>query len=251
MSKSIQGFKVIPIQFSSTSTTCHELFVKEHSVRNQSEDKPPDRTLFILNVPPYATEDSFKRVFSCVGPVTKVTFQEKPSSKNTVSEGANKTLTGFKVAYVIYQKSSSVQKALNLTKLEPLSTDDHPIITGIQKWAKEYNSQICDQSKLQQEVDSFMKRFDVQAEKQKQRGKQADDGGWTVVTKKGLSRKKSVTDKVLQKTQKGEKRKHLTDFYTFQKRESKMNHLIEMRRKYEEDKKKVNTMKRERKFRPF
>ena len=40
------------------------------------------------------------------------------------------------------------------------------------------------------------------------------------------------------------------NFYSFQIRESKKNKIVEMRKKFEEDKQKINRMKQERKFKP-
>ncbi|KAF2886205.1 hypothetical protein ILUMI_19967 [Ignelater luminosus] len=252
-SKTIKGFKVIPIQFSATSSSQHDLFIKQHTAHNQAADKPVDRTLFILNVPPYATENSFKAVFSCAGPVKNVIFQNKPQSSETTDKTSQ--VTGFKVAYVVFEKPASVQKALSLTSLEPLSTEDHPVETGLKKWIKEYNSSISNQEELQKSIDIFMAKYDKEQKKLKQQEKQTDDGGWTVVTKKGrnpgVSRKKSVEDKITEKNEKAEKRKYLDDFYVFQKREAKMKRVAEMRKEFEQAKKKVEAMKQARKFKPY
>ena len=43
----------------------------------------------------------------------------------------------------------------------------------------------------------------------------------------------------------------LVDFYRFQMRESKRNQLAELRRKFEEDKQKIEELKKKRKFRPY
>ncbi|MCJ8749364.1 hypothetical protein PDJAM_G00175530 [Pangasius djambal] len=51
------GFTVLSLKFRSNSTAQHQLCVKEHRVRAQaSEHRPPDRTLFVLNVPPYCSQ---------------------------------------------------------------------------------------------------------------------------------------------------------------------------------------------------
>lgn len=49
----------IPVKFSEKNQSPHYLYVKEHKVREETDPKrPPNRTLFILNVPPYCTEVS-------------------------------------------------------------------------------------------------------------------------------------------------------------------------------------------------
>lgn len=242
------NFAVIPLRYSSTSSSQHYLFVKEYSDRSQSSNKPEGHTLLVLNIPPYATEDNIMKVFSCVGSIRDVTFEQRTNMKSVET-------CSFKWGYIIYENPSSVFKALKLTALEPLtnfsSSDD---LVGLQKWVRNYNSSFYNHKTLQHNVDLFMRKYDKEVEKKK-REKNVDDNGWTVVSKKGrtpgLSRKESVENKIINNVNKGMQKKQLTNFYTFQKRESKMNHIVEMRKKYEEDKKKVNAMKQARKFRPY
>lgn len=51
---------VLTLQFSSDSAAQHNLYVKEHKVRaEKSSRRPMDRTLFVLNIPPYCSEVHF------------------------------------------------------------------------------------------------------------------------------------------------------------------------------------------------
>ncbi|CAG8817060.1 25808_t:CDS:2, partial [Dentiscutata erythropus] len=47
------------------------------------------------------------------------------------------------------------------------------------------------------------------------------------------------------------KNKELPDFYRFQMRESKRNKHVELRKKFEEDKKKIERLKAARRFKPY
>lgn len=50
-------FAVLSLQFSSDSVAQHKLYVKEHKVRaERSSHRPLDRTLFVLNIPPYCSQ---------------------------------------------------------------------------------------------------------------------------------------------------------------------------------------------------
>lgn len=235
---------VLPLKFFSTCKTYHEIFMKEHSIRKQEGNKPIGRTLFVANVPPYANESGLKNAFSLAGEIETIEFQTN-------------SMNGFKVAYIIFKKSSGLTKALNLKDLEPLSTNKHPINVGIDKWKQEYNNSILNHEELQKQVNDFMAAYDRLSEKEKLREKEQkeDDEGWTVVTKKsrnpGISRKETVESKITEKLHKGRKRKELKNFYTFQIRESKMNHIAKLREKFEEDKKRINAFKLSRKFKPF
>lgn len=183
-------------------------------------------------------------MFSSAGKIQSVTFHESPG-------------TAFKIAYIVFATPSALAKALKLTKLEPLTVDKNLLPLGVEKWTKDYNSSICDRQQLQQQVDQFMLKYDKEekARKRKEKEQKEDDEGWTVVTKKsrnpGISRKESVGNRLTEKLENKSKKKELKNFYTFQIRESKMNHIVQLRQKFEEDKKRINAFKQSRKFKPF
>lgn len=99
----------------------NQLFIKEHSARNQAAEYPRGRTLFVVNIPPYATEDSVKHAFSkkC-GPVKTVTFATSPGNPE-------------KFTYVVFEKELSLDKALSLSKetILNLSSSANPLLTGL------------------------------------------------------------------------------------------------------------------------
>ncbi|XP_031334624.1 ribosomal RNA-processing protein 7 homolog A [Photinus pyralis] len=249
-SKVNEGFKVLPIRLSEKSTTCHELFIKKHAVRHHTDDKPPDRTLFVLNIPPYINANYLMKAFSSAGTVDDVILQTKQSQA-----GEDVETVGFQIAFIIFKESDGVKHALDLSTIDLIPTNDATIVTGIKKWTKEYNDQICDRDKLEEEVNNFVFKFDKIMENENKSAKGTESGGWTVVSnksrRKGNARKESVKNKINERIAKQDERKYLADFYTFQKRESKMNHLVQMRKKYEEDKKRVAAMKQFRKFKPY
>lgn len=226
----------MPLSFSKENTCTHDLFFKEHSSKIPDPDKPKGRTLFVANIPPYVSTEDIKYVFEIAGQV-----------KNVIVEGDKDC---FKFAYIIYTKSSSVQNVFKLTYLRPLSSETRTVKTGIAKWIEEYNNSIENEEELKAKVRFTIQKYDNNQYREKEVN---DDSGWTVVTKKsrtpGLSRTESVRKKLSEKNAK--KKKQLQNFYTFQIRESKKNHIANLRKKYEEDKKRVQAMKQARKFKPF
>lgn len=102
------------------STHKHQLFFKEHSVRNQEPEYPKNQTLFVLNVPPYATTDCLKYAFTekC-GDVRSVTFTN---------------VKGFKTAYVVFEKDSSLDEAMELSNdcVITLNNAKDACLTGLQ-----------------------------------------------------------------------------------------------------------------------
>lgn len=111
------------IRYDVTSSDRHQLFIKEHSIRNQEPEYPRGKTLFALNIPPYATVESVQNAFSECGQVKSVSF----AKNSTGSEG------GFKTGYIVFAKDAGLQKALSLHSEHTLvlSTKDAPVLTGI------------------------------------------------------------------------------------------------------------------------
>lgn len=216
--------------------------MKEHSLRHQEENKPPGRTLFVLNVPPYITEDNLKHLFSHGGKILTVILQ------NTTNLDQN----GFKTAYIVFAKREGLLKSLTINSL---SLDKVPLITGLEKWIEDYNNSIGNSAMLSKEINNFMLNYDKTEKHSKKQIKEVDDEGWTVVTKRsrnpGIAHKESVKIKLNNKILHSSKKKELNNFYTFQIKESKQKNLAKLRKNYEDAKKKVNLMKNSRRFKPY
>ncbi|KAH0513058.1 Ribosomal RNA-processing protein 7-like protein A [Microtus ochrogaster] len=51
------GYSAVPVKFSEKQQASHYLYVRQHRVRQDTQSTwPANRTLFILNVPPYCTK---------------------------------------------------------------------------------------------------------------------------------------------------------------------------------------------------
>ncbi|KAM3597992.1 uncharacterized protein V6R79_012185 [Siganus canaliculatus] len=264
------GFAVLSLQFSSDSVAQHKLYVKEHKVRaEQKSRRPPDRTLFVLNIPPYCSEAVVKELFSQFGSVESAELKDHPSSSQESGPKLSKFFKpaakqGFKVGYVVFENSSSLTAAKSHPHDVPLvvSTEERPVNTGVQKWIQEYTKSIILPNKLQRIVDSFMEQHDKQKEEEAERLKkeaeqqQEDEEGWVKVTKgakgaKGRPHSEAANQKTLQKEIRKKKRKELLNFYTWQHRNTQKEHIAELRKKFEEDKQKIALLRAQRKFRPY
>ncbi|KAF4080920.1 hypothetical protein AMELA_G00176460 [Ameiurus melas] len=264
------GFTVLSLKFCSSNAAQHQLCVKEHRVRaDTNTHRPLDRTLFILNVPPYCSQSVVKDLFSQFGPVQDVELREKP----VVAEDKQLELSPyftpaqkkcFKVAYVVFKHSSSVAAAKAHPYDSPLivSTKEKPVDTGFKKWIHEYTQSFIKPELLQQAVDDFMSQYDKrkeeEAELQKKEAEeqQEDEEGWVKVTKGGKGIKsrphsEGANRRALQKEHGKKKRKELLNFYSWQHRNSKKEHIAELRRKFEEDKQRIALLRAQRKFRPY
>ncbi|XP_063978047.1 ribosomal RNA-processing protein 7 homolog A [Diachasmimorpha longicaudata] len=251
--KTPTNFKYIWLKYDVNSSDKHQLFIKEHSVKRQQPEHPKGRTLFVLNIPPYATKDSVKNIFTrhCGG-ITSVSLHPAPGGSQN----------GFKTGYVVFAKGSSVEKALTLPKdftvvLENEETPQHPL--GLLKWCREYNEEAnVDEKTMKEEIAKYMAAYDKRIEERlAMETNEEDADGWITVSSKkkrgqfAPSRKESTIDKLQQKEQEKTKKKELLNFYTFQIRESKKQHLAELRKKFEMDKQKLQQLKTKRTFKPF
>nr|XP_021189423.2 ribosomal RNA-processing protein 7 homolog A [Helicoverpa armigera] len=259
--KRVQDFKCLPLKLTADSEAPHTIYMKEHIVREHTKDKPQGRTLLVVNVPPYADEKGLVNAFREAGSVQSVQLCLKPSTADV--KVINRFIpepntTTFRAAYIVFKKVAELDKALKLTKLQPLNSEDHQVKVGMKKWIDEYNSRIVLPKTLKENIETFMKQFDENAQKAEKKEKeleQEDDEGWVTVTKRGkvqsFARTEKVENKIMQKEEKNKKRKELKNFYTFQIRESKMKHIVSLRQKFEEDKKKIAQIKQSRRFKPF
>ncbi|KII94599.1 hypothetical protein PLICRDRAFT_25408 [Plicaturopsis crispa FD-325 SS-3] len=71
----VAGFTVIPTAYKSST---HYLYAHRHagSKKPKTGALPTDRTLFLVNIPPYSTEREFALFFKHCGPLEKVIFDQ-------------------------------------------------------------------------------------------------------------------------------------------------------------------------------
>ena len=136
--------KVIKLKYDITYDAFREVTFCEHRTEKPCPEKPLKRTLFLSKVPPWANESGLQRIFACNGTVQKVFLSKKASSGVTDEESRDysgidrflwptKDTSGFKFAYIVYEKPSSVTKALHTMDLSQpyiLSDEGNPIVTG-------------------------------------------------------------------------------------------------------------------------
>lgn len=261
---------MLSLKFKDDSPCCHSIYVKEHRIRAEKNAKRPlDRTLFVINIPPYCSEDVVKDLFNQFGAVQSVELRERPGASDPSESKLSRYFTpkqkeGFKVGYVVFRNGSSVTAAKSHPFDVPLvvCTEQRPVRTGLQKWIQEYRSSIIQPDKLQEDVDRFMQEFDKKKEELERQKKEAeekqeeDEEGWVKVTRGGRGSKarphsEAANQKALERESRKRKRKELLNFYTWQHRNTQREHIAELRRKFEEDKQRIAMLRAQRKFRPY
>uniref|UniRef100_A0A0A9AKA9 Ribosomal RNA-processing protein 7 C-terminal domain-containing protein n=1 Tax=Arundo donax TaxID=35708 RepID=A0A0A9AKA9_ARUDO len=152
---------------------------------------------------------------------------------------------------------------VDTANVDEIPSVDEDCSRGMKKWILEYKQKRPGLKVLQEGIDEFIIAHEEQQEKErKEREAQAAEEGWTVVLHhKG--RKKttdtetgtavgSVSLAAMQKKMANKKPKEVApNFYRFQKREAQLSELAMLQSKFEQDKKRIQQLRAQRKFKPY
>lgn len=131
---------------------------------------------------------------------------------------------------------------------------------GSQRYLTHHTLQYPDKAALQISVDTFMAVFNRKEEEAAQAAKRArnipDEDGFITVTRGGRTgparREEAEEARRRELEKEEEKRRTMGDFYRFQGREKRKEEQAELVKKFEEDRKRIESMRKDRrsKFRP-
>ncbi|KAG8072235.1 hypothetical protein GUJ93_ZPchr0006g40818 [Zizania palustris] len=152
---------------------------------------------------------------------------------------------------------------LDTANVEEIQSVDDDCSRGMKKWILEYKQKRPGLKVLQQRIDEFITTHEEQQEQErKEREARSAEDGWTVVVHhKG--RKKttdtetgtavgSVSLAAMQEKMANKKPKEVDmNFYRFQKREAHISELAMLQSKFEQDKKRIQQLRAQRKFKPY
>lgn len=62
MASDLAGFRTICVKSNEKCVSYHYLYCKKNETRGKDESKPQDKTLFVVNIPPYCTKVSLEHV---------------------------------------------------------------------------------------------------------------------------------------------------------------------------------------------
>ncbi|KAI9018630.1 ribosomal RNA-processing protein 7-domain-containing protein [Phycomyces nitens] len=199
-------------------------------------------------------------------PVEKKTSKKSKKRKNEEKEEApmelRRVLHTGSSAHIVFAHSKMLETAFNTARDRVWTAGEKANVQslGFERYMLRFAVSRPDPAMLQRKVDSFMMKFKAnEYEKERlalERMNQMDDDGFVVVTRN--KKVKTSDGNTSVSTFKGEsfdaskvKKKELENFYRFQLREKKQNELVELRKKFEEDKEKIALLKQSRKFKPF
>ncbi|KAI6005464.1 ribosomal RNA-processing protein 7-domain-containing protein [Pisolithus albus] len=319
--KVVSGFTVIPVAYARST---HIIYAKAHasSSKPMKSTLPPERTLFLVNVPVDATERELSLFFRYAGTVERVVFdqndladpelqghasgsgsdseeegeegpdssmevdtednaetrrrksrkdksKDEPAPPNVVPlpAGPHRTLrkTGA-VAHVVLLDSSALTKALTaLPKPRSWPSSDEP--RGLARYRALYDEQRPPLDIVKAHADTAMELYEFELAKSKRKSAYrkgealVDEDGFTMVVRGGAYGKTlgggvSVASKQFQSTGKtGNKKKkeprEKMSFYAFQKAEKQRQAIMDLKKNFEEDKARVEKLKRSRRFKPY
>lgn len=240
-------FIVLPLQIGESES---HVFIKSH----RSEKK-----LVVHNIKPYITEKVIGQLFTkAAGQIDKIILTEKGKGESSAKYQIKSEIFSqrkpfkYQKATLIFKKSESLDQLLKSSELPPLNCDG--LVTGIAKWTEEHNKLFVDKEEMQKEIEEYMKHYDKVKLAEEMNENSDGDEGWTVVGKgkDGFQQKQSTINKLEEKMRNQKKKtKNLTNFYSFEFKESRKQELMELRKKFENDKLKMQSIKLNRKFRPY
>ncbi|KAI8145014.1 ribosomal RNA-processing protein 7-domain-containing protein [Fennellomyces sp. T-0311] len=263
------GFKVLPVVIAKNCR--HYLYFKKHEARTSTTD---DRSLFVINLPADTTDSHLHSLFKEYGQVEQVIYpgmqlkmddnrsklkkrpwkkaKKKEEEEEQQVEKLRRILESGASAHVVFKTEDGLQRVLDMPHHErKWKPETKQQTMGLKRYMREYNMARPDHNVLQQEVNAFMLKFQAsEYEKEreaKERMNKMDDDGFTVVTRV----KKGISSAAVPEQRPKKKMGDLVDFYRFQTRQKKENELLLLRKRFEEDKQKIEQQKQARRFKPY
>nr|CAB3447805.1 unnamed protein product [Digitaria exilis] len=146
---------------------------------------------------------------------------------------------------------------------DEITSVDEDCSKGMKKWILEYKQKRPGLKVLQERIDEFIVAHEEQQEKErKEREARAAEDGWTVVVHHKGRKKTTDTETgtavgsvslvAMQEKMAKKKPKEIDmNFYRFQKREAHLSELAMLQTKFEQDKKRIQELRAQRKFKPY
>lgn len=173
-------------------------------------------------------------------------------------------------AHVVFLDESSLARALSPTSKSKPWPADPSVASGLAHYRALHDALRPPLDAVKAHADSWVARWEHEQAAARQASKYrmgeaiVDEDGFTLVTRGGAYGKTlgggvAVASKPFQKGQEGGKRsrknnkekKEKEAFYAFQVHEKKRKELVDLKRRWEEDKAKVEKLKQSRKFNPY
>ena len=265
----VADYCILKVTFpNSIPSSQHSLYCKIHSDHIDGSELPNGRTLFVAGIPFYAKREGVAKIFSSLGSVSTIHLSKSPGASKLITAKPNKdpylrlslpNIDNFVFAYIVFENEIELESVRRICRESIESPVSCAVVKclGIDSWIQEYKDERPDATQLESQVKRFMTKYDARRQQEenrvKKRKNQPDEDGWITVTSKNTNKipKSKLSRIKLRKVSRKKKKNELLHFYKFQMREEKRDNIMQLQKKFDEDKNKITAMKLQRKFKPL
>eukprot|EP00873_Tetraselmis_striata_P015272 jgi/Tetstr1/435536/TSEL_024440.t1 len=245
------SFLQLPVRLRARCALLRYLAVKRHSpavgAGGGASAAQHARTAFVAGLPHALTrEEALLQLFQTFGAVATVAIHHKQTS-----------------AMVVFREEASLSALLtaaangNVLQFVP---PDPEAPYGLKGWVEAHKAEYPGTEALLKQIDAYWQRHTQEQERLRAaRDAAMTDDGWTVVSRhKGRKKNRDSGGTVVAgaaaaiAAEAADKpTRTLDDFYRFQSREKRRDALLELRKKFQQDKKRIAELRAQRRFRPY
>lgn len=227
--------------------TVHTVYIKKHqnfsnqkSASDSDSEEDSDNTIFCMNLPLDVTEDNIRDICKALGDVHLDYFERLGPRHGLI--------------HLLDESSAKrmLSKAKKLNKKTQISWQKYGP-RGVEGYIAKHKSKFLPEDELQKMADDYMEMFAKQEEIELEEAQAAanyiDEDGFQLVVNKNRKRLADMPAP----TSEPKKKKSLEkdDFYKFQLRQQRKQEMTDLLQRYQEDKAKVEELKKQKKFRPY
>ncbi|CAG9466139.1 unnamed protein product [Pedinophyceae sp. YPF-701] len=220
------------------------IFIKRH--RGEDTVVDPQRSLFVCGMPLGMAAEDLGELLGAFGDVENTAMHASGTS-----------------AMVLFAAAESVRNALALARRGgalQYEESSYAGPRGLKRWVEAHKARFPGNAELQASLDAWVEEFEQREEEERLEREAAMAGdGWTLVTSK-RGRKKTadgggttvgaVTAGRAAKRKRDSSQDALDGFYRFQRREKRRDELMDLRRRFDADRKRIADLRAQRKFKP-
>ncbi|GBF94015.1 hypothetical protein Rsub_07283 [Raphidocelis subcapitata] len=231
------AMKSLGLQLRKDSSLICYVFLKAHQPKDEAQQpgqqqpgqqqqeqaqqqQQAQNTVFVAGLPLGLSEEDVGAVLSCFGDVAGVVMHHTKRS-----------------CVVVFAEAASARRALaaagsgQVVEYEPPAPEGP---RGLKAWVQQHKAARPGAAALQKQLDEWGR-------------KRARDAGGVSTVSGGVAQAAAEAAAAAE----GKKGKQYEDFYRFQQRDKRRNDLVELRRRFEEDRRRISELRAARNFKPY
>lgn len=237
----------VPIPLNVGPNTTHTIFARRHLSRDDDSDasSSDDETaaVFVMNLPIDTTDDNIKDICEALGNVHFERFER----------------LGLRYGLIALLDEKSADRFLSKAKKLGESKRGEIVFAqygpkGVEGYVAKHYARFPDEQELARSADEYMELLAQQEEEEAQEvleaGSKVDEDGFQLVVYKNRKRLADIPEPVVEAPRK-KKTLEKDDFYKFQLRAQRKQEMSDLLYKFQEDKARIEELKKRKKFRPY